>query len=47
MLFINFSSAYNTIIPSILITKLRDLSIYTSLCNWILDFLNNRLQSVG
>ena len=46
MLFIDFSSAFNTIIPSKLITKLSDLGIDTSLCNWILDFLSNRPQSV-
>src|SRR4029434_7167282 len=44
LLFIDFSSAFNTIIPSKLITKLSDLSINTSLRNWILDFLTNRPQ---
>src|SRR4029434_7277635 len=39
LLFIDFSSAFNTIIPSKLITKLSDLGINTSLSNWILDFL--------
>ncbi|KAF0024967.1 hypothetical protein F2P81_021848, partial [Scophthalmus maximus] len=38
--------SFNTIIPSKLITKLCDLGINTSLCNWILDFLTNRPQSV-
>ena len=38
-LFIDYSSAFNTIIPSKLITKLRILGLNTSLCNWILDFL--------
>ncbi len=42
MLFIDFSSAFNTIMPSRLITKFSDLGINTSLCNWILDFLTNR-----
>jgi len=46
MLFIDFSSAFNTIIPSKLITKLSDLGINASLCNWVLDFLTNRPQSV-
>ena len=45
-MFIDFSSAFNTIIPSKLITKLSDLGINTSLRNWILDFLTNRPQSV-
>jgi hypothetical protein len=39
MLFIDDSSAFNTIVPSQLITKLRTLGLNTSLCNWILDFL--------
>ena len=39
LLFIDYSSAFNTIVPSKLITKLRILGLNTSLCNWILDFL--------
>ena len=39
MIFIDYSSAFNTIVPSKLITKLRTLGLNTSLCNWILDFL--------
>ena len=39
VLFIDYSSAFNTIVPSKLITKLRTLGLNTSLCNWILDFL--------
>ncbi|KAK3523934.1 hypothetical protein QTP70_016741, partial [Hemibagrus guttatus] len=46
MLFIDFSSAFNTIIPQHLIEKLSLLSLKTSLCNWILDFLTERPQSV-
>ncbi|KAK3544979.1 hypothetical protein QTP86_031012, partial [Hemibagrus guttatus] len=42
MLFIDFSSAFNTIIPQHLIEKLSFLGINTSLCNWILDFLTGR-----
>jgi hypothetical protein len=37
MLFIDYSSAFNTIVPSKLITKLG------ALCNWFLDFLAGRL----
>lgn len=37
MLFLDFSSAFNTVIPSKLITKLTDLGIRASICNWILD----------
>jgi hypothetical protein len=40
MLFIDYKSAFNTILPSKLITKLRTLGRNTSLCNWILDFLD-------
>jgi hypothetical protein len=46
MLFIDYSSAFNTIVPSKLNTKLRTLGVNTSLCNWILDFLTDRPQVV-
>ena len=46
MLFIDYSSAFNTIVPSKLVTKLRTLGLNTSLCNWILDFLTGRPQVV-
>jgi hypothetical protein len=46
MLFIDYSSAFNTIVPSMLITKLRILGLNTPLCNWILDFLTGRPQVV-
>ncbi len=46
MLFVDFSSAFNTIIPSKLNTKLGDLGVNTSLCNWIMDILTNRPQHV-
>ncbi|KAK3530008.1 hypothetical protein QTP86_009388 [Hemibagrus guttatus] len=46
MLFIDFSSAFSTIIPQHLIEKLSLLGLNTSLCNWILDFLTGRLQLV-
>jgi hypothetical protein len=39
MLFIDYSSAFNTIVPSKLINKLRTLGLNTSLCIWTLDFL--------
>ena len=39
MLFIDYSSAFNTIVPSNIITKLRTLGLNTYLCNWILEFL--------
>uniref|UniRef100_A0A8C1N2R2 Reverse transcriptase domain-containing protein n=1 Tax=Cyprinus carpio TaxID=7962 RepID=A0A8C1N2R2_CYPCA len=46
MLFIDFSSAFNTIIPLQLIHKLVELGLNNSLCNWLLDFLTERPQAV-
>jgi hypothetical protein len=42
MRFIDYSSAFNTIVPKKLINKLRTLGLNTSLCNWIVDFLMGR-----
>jgi hypothetical protein len=47
MLLIDNSSAFNTIVPSKLITKLRTLPLNTSLCNLILDFLTGLPQEYG
>ena len=44
MLFIDYGSAFNNIVPSKLITKLRTLGLNTSLCNWILDIMTGRPQ---
>ncbi|KAK1802700.1 hypothetical protein P4O66_021237 [Electrophorus voltai] len=46
MLFVDYSSAFNTIVPSLLTTKLGDLGLHTSLCDWISNFLTDRPQSV-
>ena len=46
MLFIDYSSAFNTIVPTKLITKLWTLGLNTSLCNWILDSLMGCTQVV-
>ncbi|XP_049579031.2 uncharacterized protein [Syngnathus scovelli] len=46
LLFVDFSSAFNTIVPQRLICKLDELGLSTSLCNWILDFLCQRPQVV-
>ncbi|XP_058501411.1 protein FAM169B-like [Solea solea] len=46
MLFLDFSSAFNTIIPQELVHKLGPLGLNTPLCNWLLDFLTDRTQSV-
>ena len=44
--FIDFSSAFNTLKPDIVINKLRTLNVSPILCQFILDFLTNREQSV-
>ncbi|KAI3372641.1 hypothetical protein L3Q82_023112, partial [Scortum barcoo] len=46
MLFVDFSSAFNTVIPDKLILKLHNLGLPSSLCHWIRDFLTNRPQVV-
>ena len=46
MLIIDDSSAFNTIVPSKLINKLRTLGLNTSVCNWILEFQMGRPQVV-
>ncbi|KAL3065255.1 hypothetical protein OYC64_015434 [Pagothenia borchgrevinki] len=46
MLFIDYSSAFNTIVPSKLVIKLRDLGLNSALCDWILNFLTGRPQAV-
>jgi len=37
LLLIDFSSAFNTIFPSKLILKLRDLGLGTPICNWMME----------
>ena len=44
--FIDFSSAFNTIKPDIVINKLRTLNVSPILCKFVLDFLTNREQRV-
>ncbi len=46
LLFIDFSSAFNTIVLTKLAVKLSDLGLNTSLCDWIQDFLTARPQVV-
>jgi hypothetical protein len=46
ILFLEYGSAFNTIVHSKLTTKLRTLELNTSLCSWILDFLTGRPQVV-
>ena len=38
MLYINYSSAFNSIVPSKLILKLETLGLDPNLYNWVLDF---------
>lgn len=44
ILFVDFCSAFNTIIPHILERQLSLLQVPTSTCRWITDFLTNRAQ---
>ena len=41
MLFIDFSSVFNTIMADILIPKLTNLGLPLTTCSWINDFLVN------
>ena len=45
MLF-DYSSAFNTIVPSKFVIKLETLGLDHTLCNWVLDFLTGRPQVV-
>ncbi|KAK3568390.1 hypothetical protein QTP86_005568 [Hemibagrus guttatus] len=44
ILFVDFSSTFNTIIPGTLLNKLTQLSVPTSICQWITSFLTDRQQ---
>ncbi|XP_047658570.1 uncharacterized protein LOC125139268 [Tachysurus fulvidraco] len=46
MLFIDFSSEFNTIIPQHLTEKLSLLGLNTSISTWVLDFLTGRHQLI-
>ncbi len=46
ILFVDFSSAFNTITPSLIQPKLTQLSVPTSVCQWITSFLTDRQQIV-
>jgi len=46
LLFIDYSLAFNTIIPSKLTSKLLNLGLNSLLCNWIQDILLHRSQVV-
>ncbi|KAJ0006380.1 hypothetical protein NQD34_013653 [Periophthalmus magnuspinnatus] len=46
ILFVDFSSAFNTILPALLQDKLAQLNVPDSTCRWITDFLTDRRQRV-
>ena len=46
ILFVFFSSAFNTIIPALLQDKLSQITVPDSICRWITDFLSDRKQHV-
>ena len=46
MLFIDFSSAFNTVIPDKLVLTLHNLGVSALLCLWMRDILTNRPQVV-
>ncbi len=46
ILFVDLSSAFNTIIPDTLQKKLTQLSVPISICQWITSFLKDRQQLV-
>ncbi len=45
-LFVDYNSAFNTIVPATLVAKLQTLGLNRSLCSWIQDFLTGRSQVV-
>ncbi len=46
ILFVDFSLAFNSIMPDLLSDKLTQLSMPTSICQWITSFLTDRQQLV-
>ncbi len=46
MLFVDYSSAFNTTVSATLVAKLQTLGLNRFLCSWILDFLTGRSQVV-
>ncbi|KAI4882434.1 hypothetical protein NFI96_025329 [Prochilodus magdalenae] len=46
VLFVDFSSAFNTVVPQLLQARLSQLSVPDSMCRWIVDFLTDRRQQV-
>ena len=46
LMFLDFSSAFNTIQPHLLVQKLLNMKLPLSVISWIFDYLTNRLQHV-
>ena len=46
ILYVDFSSAFNTMRPSLLVNKLLDLDVDPALCKWVLNYLRERPQCV-
>ncbi|KAK9515536.1 hypothetical protein VZT92_026176 [Zoarces viviparus] len=46
VLFVDFSSAFNTINPAMLQSKLSQLTVPASTCQWVTNFLTDRTQQV-
>ena len=46
VMFVDFSSAFNTIQPHLLVGKLKRLGARPALILWVMDFLQNRVQRV-
>jgi hypothetical protein len=46
LLFVDYSSAFNTVVPQKLFDKLVALELPPSICHWLLDFLLQRPQAV-
>lgn len=46
MLFVDYSSAFNTVVPYKLNHKLSTLGLHPILCDWLFDFLTGRPQTV-
>ena len=46
LMFFDFSSAFNTIQPHLLVQKLLNMKLPSSVVMWIFDYLTNRLQYI-
>ena len=46
LLFVDYSSAFNTIMPDRLVSKMAELGVSSSICQWTKNFLTDRPQRV-